>query len=83
MVVMMKQEEQKWTKFFAKAFKEVMLPALDDLKEEMDKRLLKIEENMATKADIDRLERKFNAGQDRLDMHDKRITKLEGRVFKN
>jgi archaellum component FlaC len=82
--------EEKLGKYFAKSFKEVVLPVLEG----MDKKITGIESNMATKKDLERvterlesvesgvdsLSRKFDAQQDRLDRHGKSIEKLEGKV---
>lgn len=82
--------EEKLGKYFAKSFKEVVLPVLED----MDKKLTGVASNMATKKDlneienrltdvekgVDSLNRKFDAQQDRLDRHGKSIEKLESRV---
>lgn len=76
---MIKREEEKWTKFFSKAFAGVVLPSFEDLHSQIEE----INQKMATKQDIDRLERKCTATQDRLERHDKTITKLEQRVYKN
>ena len=83
--------EEKLGKYFGKAFKEVVLPVLED----MDKKLTGMESKMATKKDleevkerlmgvesgVDSLNRKFDAQQDRLDRHSKSIEKLQSQVL--
>ncbi len=66
---MTKQDESKTIEVFAKAFREVVLPVLEDM-----------DEKMATKEDIDRLERKFDVQQNRLDRHGKVIEKHEKEI---
>ena len=56
-------------KYFAKSFKEVVLPALEDM-----------EERLASKKDIYRLEEKIEKIVDRQDRQGKSIEKLESQV---
>ena len=69
----MAKKNDKLYDIFAKAFHEVVLPLIED-----------IQEKMATKDDIDRIERRIIKIDDHLERHDrtlanhgKRITKLE------
>jgi hypothetical protein len=68
-----KKQKEETMHVFVKAFHEVVIPTLEDM-----------EERLASKGDIDRLERKLDSYQDRmdrhgkmLDNHDKRINTLE------
>ncbi|KKU23245.1 MAG: hypothetical protein UX36_C0007G0009 [Microgenomates group bacterium GW2011_GWC1_46_15] len=72
--------EEKLGKYFAKSFKEVVLPALEDMEERLasKKDLEKVRKDLG--GQIDSLDRKFDAVQDRLDNHGKRIQKLESQV---
>ena len=72
--------EEKLGKYFAKSFKEVVLPALGDMEERLasKKDLEKVRKDLG--GQIDSLDRKFDAVQDRLDNHGKRIQKLESQV---
>lgn len=54
---------------FSEGFHEVVVPALED----MEKRL-------ASKEDIDRLERKLDSHQNRMDRHGKQLENHEKRV---
>lgn len=51
--------EEKLTNFFVKAFKEVVLPILEDMHEDIK----------ALKATTERMERKLDRHEDRLDEH--------------
>ena len=73
-----KKEEQKLAKFFGNAFREVVLPEF----EKVDERLTKLDENMATGDDIDRLERKLEKIDDRFDRHGKMLDNHEDRIEK-
>ena len=61
--------EEKIGKYFAKSFKEVVLPALEDM-----------EERLASKKDIYRLEEKIEKIVDRQDRQGKSIEKLESQI---
>ena len=74
---MKKNGENRLAKFFAEAFREVVLPHLEELKEDMKDvkdRLFKVEEGLI-KID-DRLDRHGLA----LDDHKKRIKRLENKT---
>lgn len=71
-----KKLKEEQLKLFSQAFYEVVAPILEDMREEM-----------ATKSDIDRIERKlvkiddrFDRYGGRLDGHEKRIGRLETRT---
>lgn len=66
---MNKKDKVEILELFGDAFREVVLPVLED-----------INEKMATKEDIDRLERKYDAQQERLDRHGKIIEKHEKEI---
>jgi hypothetical protein len=72
-----KKDKDEFTGLIVDALNDVVVPALDD----MEARLASKEElqgfRKETEMHFDRLERKFDAQQDRLDRHDKRITRLE------
>jgi septal ring factor EnvC (AmiA/AmiB activator) len=76
--------EEKLGKWFAKAFREVVLPALEDMEKGLRGELASKKDLEDVRKDlggqIDSLDRKFNAVQDRLDNHGQRIEKLESRV---
>ena len=72
-IQIMAKRNNGWYTKFAQAFHEVVVPVVEDL----EKRL---KEELASKADIDRLERKLDAQQERLDGHDKRIQVFEERA---
>ncbi len=64
-----KTDEKTLAEFFANTFREVVLPALEDM-----------EARLASKEDIDRLERKLDAHQDRMDGHGKQLENHEKRI---
>lgn len=75
-----KKQKEEQTRFFADAFEEVVVPVLDEMKND----ITGIKDEMATKDDIDRLEVRLTKKDDHLERHDKkldshgkRITKLE------
>jgi chromosome segregation ATPase len=78
---MNKKDKEEFTKMIGDGFHEVMIPALEDmekrLKQELasKKDLEKVHRELSM--DIDSLNRKFDAQQERLDRHDNRIEKLE------
>jgi chaperonin cofactor prefoldin len=61
--------EEKLGKYFAKSFKEVVLPVLEDM-----------EERLASKKDIYRIEEKLEKMDERLDRQGKTQDKIEVRV---
>jgi hypothetical protein len=65
--------EEKLGKYFAKSFKEVVLPALEDME-------TRLKEELASKKDIYRLEEKIEKIVDRQDRQGKSIEKLETQV---
>ena len=65
-----KKDKEEVHKIVANAVHEVVIPALESMEE-------RLTEKMATKEDIDRLERKLDTQQDRLDRHGERIQVLE------
>ncbi len=80
-----KKTKTEFTGLIVEALNDVVIPAMDD----MEKRLRR---DLASKEDLevlrkentirfDTLDRKFDAQQERLDRHDKRITKLEQKVL--
>lgn len=77
--------EEKLLKFFSKAFHEVVTPLLENIATKDD--LEELRTDMATKNDIDRLERKIVKIDDRLDRcggkidsQERRITKVEKKL---
>lgn len=81
---MNKKDKDEMVGIVTDALNDVMIPALEG----MEKRL---RQDLASKSDlegvrkdlsmrIDSLDRKFDAQQERLDRHDKRITKIETKV---
>ncbi len=62
---MRKIDSDEIKKIVAEALNEIVVPII----EEIDKKTDRMEMSMATKEDIDRLERKFDAQQKRLDRH--------------
>lgn len=78
------KQKEELGKFFGDAFREVVLPVLETMNEKilkMGERILNIEENMATHEDIDRLERKVEAGINRMDRHGKWLEDHEERLI--
>ena len=71
-----KKEKEDFFSLFSKAFHEVVAPILEDLRS----RIKKIEENMATKEDTDRIERRLVKIDDRLDRHGKVVDNHEKRI---
>ena len=76
--------EEKLSKFFAEAFKEVVLPGVENLSLRLDKvenRLTGVEEQLGdVKDNVASLSRKFDAQQERLDKHAKIQENLDKRV---
>ncbi|MCX6704709.1 MAG: hypothetical protein NTZ07_04720 [Candidatus Woesebacteria bacterium] len=82
--------EEKLSKFFAGAFKEVVLPGVEDVSirlenvekklENVEKKIEYVEENMASQKDIFRLEEKLEKVVDRQDRQGKSIENLEKRA---
>ena len=68
---MSKNDKDKMLEAFSEAFHEVVPPLLQDL-----------ESRLASKEDLDRIERKLDAQQDRLDRHGKEIGDHERRIHK-
>lgn len=68
-----KKTKGEFVKLISQGFQEVMIPTLED----MEERLASKKEVKELGVKIDSLDRKFDAQQNRLDGHDKRITKLE------
>ena len=73
---MNKKDKEEIFSLFGEAFREVILPSLEDIQEQIETR--------ASKEDIDRLERQKYAKEDqierlgnRVDNHEKRLEKLE------
>lgn len=82
---MNKKQREEQLKFFSQAFHEVVVPLLEDMATKGN--IEEIKEAMATKEDIDRIERKLVKIDDRLDRyggrldsHGKRISRLETRT---
>jgi hypothetical protein len=72
--------EEKLSKFFAKAFNEVVIPALEDMEGRLASKNDLTEVNKDIGGRIDTLDRKFDAQQDRLDRHAKIQENLDKRV---
>lgn len=72
--------EEKLGEYFAKSFKEVVLPALEDMEGRLASKKDLEEVRIELGGKIDSLERKFDAQQDRLDRHGKSIENLEKQV---
>ncbi len=71
--IMNKKDKEEVHKIVADAVHEVVIPALESMEERLTGK-------MATKKDIDRLERKFDAQQDRLDRHGKELENHKKRI---
>jgi len=67
---MNKKDKEDSHEIIADAVHEVVVPALEDME-------TRLKNELASKEDIDRLERKLDAQQNQLDRHDKRIQTLE------
>jgi hypothetical protein len=67
--IMNKKDKDEVHKIVADAVHEVVIPALEDM-----------EERLASKQDIDRLERKLDAHTKRMDRHGKQLENHEGRI---
>jgi hypothetical protein len=81
---MNKKDKNEWMGLFGEAFREVILPAFDDLNSQIQGINYRLDTEVATKADIDRLERRLVSRESQLDRlgnkvdnHEKRIGKLE------
>ena len=72
--------EEKFGKYFAKSFKEVVLPALESMEERLalKKDIEELDRDLGMK--IDTLDRKFDARQDRLDRQGKIHEQIEVKV---
>lgn len=66
---MTKKDKEEMAEFFGEAFREVVIPVLEDMNERMA--------TMATKEDLDRIERKLDAGQKRMDRHSEVLERHE------
>ncbi|OGY10709.1 MAG: hypothetical protein A3A58_01640 [Candidatus Blackburnbacteria bacterium RIFCSPLOWO2_01_FULL_41_27] len=66
-----KKQREEWFEMFGQAFREVMIPVLQDLKEELTN---KIEE------ETERIEDKLDKHTDRMDRHGKKLEDLDERV---
>lgn len=64
-----KKSKEEIYKLFSDAFHEVVPPLLENM-----------EERLASKEDIDRIERKMDSHQDRMDRHGKQIDEHEERI---
>lgn len=64
-----RDDEKFLAEFFAKSFHEVVIPALEDM-----------EERLASKEDLGRLERKVDALYDRGDRHGKQLANHDERI---
>lgn len=73
--------EEKLGKYFATSFKEVVLPALEDMETRLKEEIASKEDVEELKKGMDTLNRKFDAQQDRLDRHGKSIEKLERKTL--
>ncbi len=84
---MTKKVDEKFTKLFVEAFREVVLPSFELIQEQIDNILQRMDTELATKHDISRLERRLIARENQLDRlgnctdnHEKRIEKLETKI---
>lgn len=66
---MNKKQKEETIKVFSEAFHEVVIPALEDM-----------EERLASKKDLDRIERKLDATIDRMDRHGKQLKNYDERI---
>ncbi len=79
-VLMANKSEDQQAEFFAKSFREVVIPVLEDMEERLaSKKDLEVINKSLTGVEgtLDSLDRKFDAQQERLDRHDKRISHVE------
>ncbi len=74
-IIKSKEDKQEFIELVSEAFQQVMIPALDNLKEEIEEKMEEIRKDLGMR--IDSLDRKFDAQQDRLDKHNNRIEALE------
>ncbi len=72
---MTKNQRQEMVEVVTDALNEVVIPALENMEERLRK-------DLASKEDISRLERKFDAQQDRLDRHGIQLEKHEEQIKK-
>lgn len=73
---MNKSDEDKVYKIVANALNDVMIPAMEDMENRINKKF----ELTASSADIDRVERKIDAQQDHMDDHDIELKDHEERI---
>lgn len=67
---MNKKQKEETIKVFSEAFHEVVIPALEDM-----------EERLASKKDLDRIERKLDATIERMDRHGKQLEIHKERIL--
>ena len=66
---MTKKDKDESYEMFSKAFHEIVVPTLEDM-----------EERLASKKDLDRIERKIDATINRMDRHGKQLDNHEERI---
>lgn len=71
---MNKKQKEETIEVFAEAFREVVIPIFEEMKEDISEMKEDISE---VKATTNRIERKMNAMEERQDSHSFRIEKLE------
>lgn len=81
---MNKKDREEMVGIVTDALNDVMVPALDAMAQKLTGELASKKELHEFKKEVgmrfDSLDRKFDAQQERLDRHDKRITKIETKV---
>jgi len=79
---MNKSDKGEFTKLIAEGFQEVMIPALDNMEKRLKEELASKEDVEDLKREMDTLNRKFDAAQDRTDRHGKLLENHERRIHK-
>ena len=75
---MNKKQKQETVEIFAETFREVVLPEL----EKLDQKIEGLDTKMATKEDIDRIIRKLDSHDNRMDRQGKLLENHEERLIK-
>lgn len=77
------KQKQEQLQFFIDAFEEVVVPVLDNILgrvKKVEDKTVTVEENMATKDDIDRIERKIVKIDDKLDRYGDKLDNHEKKI---
>lgn len=70
-----KKQKEEWFELFGQAFREVMIPVLENLEEKLTKKIDVVDER------AERIEDKLDKHTDRMDRHGKKLEDLDERVI--